>query len=102
MYYNEKLADDMNVSDENRVLLDETYRELFLAFDYPDTYEDVAAEVTRLEFKLQFLWGFPQDNKFHRYQQNIAGCMCPVIDNLELFGHSEQRYATGDCPWHGK
>lgn len=100
MHYNEALADRQGITEEKRVLLDATYEELFYAFEHPEVFGDVELVVRNLEFKLQELWKFPQDPKFHRYQQHIKGCTCPRLDNMDLFGHDEHRYRVSDCPWH--
>lgn len=100
MFYNELLANQQQLTEETRLELDETYKDLFFAFDNPEVFDNIERVVQNLEFRLQELWGFPQDPKFHRYQQHIKGCTCPVIDNMDLFGHDASRYRTSNCPWH--
>lgn len=102
MYYSEELADSMGVSAEDRVKLDDAYVSLLHVFKHPEEYGNPGAEhaVTELEFELQALWGFPQDPRFHKYQQHIKGCTCPRLDNLDLIGYDAQRYRVSDCPWH--
>lgn len=102
MHYNEALADEMGVSEDNRVKMDDAYERLIQVCNYPETHEDPEKVVTDIEFELQALWGFPQDPKFHRYQQYIKGCTCPRLDNRDLIGVSEHRYRVSDCPWHWK
>lgn len=102
MHYNEALADKQGLSDEEREALDGTYEALLYAFEHPEEFEDIERTVRDFEFQLQKLWKFPQDPKFHRYQQHIRGCTCPVMDNLELVGYDEHRYRISDCPWHWK
>jgi hypothetical protein len=52
-----------------------------------------------IEFKLQELWHFPKDKKFHKFWKRPK-CTCPKMDN-------EDRYPFGyyvisaDCPLHG-
>jgi hypothetical protein len=102
MYYNEELALERGVSEEDRLELDETYKDLFFAFDNPQMFPDIELVVQNLEYKLQGLWGFPQDPKFHRYQQYIKDCTCPMMDNNELVGYDAQRYRMSNCPWHNR
>lgn len=102
MHYNEALADKQGLSAEEREALDGTYEALLYAFEHPEEFEDIERTVRDFEFQLQKLWKFPQDPKFHRYQQHIRGCTCPVMDNLELVGYDEHRYRISDCPWHWK
>jgi hypothetical protein len=58
-----------------------------------------AQNLTDLEFKLQELWGFSEDAKFHRFWWTPK-CQCAKIDN-------EDAYPTGyytvnsECPLHG-
>lgn len=102
MHYNEKLADEQGLSAEERVALDGTYEALEYAFQNPEVFDSVENVVRELEFNLQALWKFPQNPKFHRYQQHIKGCTCPVMDNRELVGYDEHRYRMSNCPWHSK
>lgn len=62
-----------------------------------DTIPDV---VRAFEFVLQYLWKFPCDSNFHRYQNRIKGCLCPAIDNKDMIG-TKYRYVNGGCPLHG-
>lgn len=56
--------------------------------------------VESLETRLQGLWGFTQDPKYHRYGHHISGCTCPKMDNDELVGHTTMRYVNANCPFH--
>ena len=60
-----------------------------------------AAEVTRLDFELQKVWGFPQDEAFH-YWYDLPHCTCPKMDNRERYGIEGQRIISEDCPIHAK
>ena len=62
-------------------------------------YDIVSERVTELEFELQRLWGFPQDEEFHRYWLSVGQCYCPHIDNLERLGYG--RIINLGCPVHG-
>jgi hypothetical protein len=102
MHYNEALADRQGLTETQRLELDATYELLFHALECPESYESVENTVRDLEFRLQRQWQFSEDAKFHRYQVEIKGCTCPLLDNAELFGHTADRYRVSDCPWHWK
>lgn len=102
MHYNEKLADTQGLTEQERVELDKTYEQLFYALEHPEVFGCVEDVVRDLEFSLQRQWKFNVDAKFHRYQLEIKGCTCPIFDNMELIGHTADRYRVSDCPWHWK
>lgn len=62
---------------------------------------DVTKHILDLEYKLQELWGFTQDFKFHRYGYRVKWCSCPVMDNDDMVGHTDKRYINVGCPYHG-
>jgi len=101
-HYNKALADKQGLTEEERNELDMTYELLLDALANPASYDDVEATVRVLEFRLQRQWKFGEDARFHRYQLDIRGCTCPKLDNMELFGHTADRYRVSDCPWHWK
>lgn len=57
-----------------------------------------AKMLTHYERKLQVLWGFPVDEKFHRFW-NTPRCTCPKLDNEDRYPH---RYYIRnlECPLH--
>ena len=65
----------------------------------PKVLKELATKVTRIEFELQKLWGFPLDKNYHRFWE-VPACICPAMDNYD-------RYPTGyyvinsSCPVHG-
>ena len=82
--------------------LEPKYQALFDVLNNPEEYPDPVASVEALEFDLQEAWHFPRDKRFHKYQLYIKGCTCPIMDNVELIGYTEDRYSVSDCPWHWK
>ena len=96
---NADLLKKQNVSEESELLLEELYESLSHILAYPEEYEDPVKLIEGLELKLQFLWGFPQDTRYHRYWKYIKGCTCPKVDNEDpmYFG---RRITVGDCKWH--
>jgi hypothetical protein len=66
--------------------------------DSPATLKLLALEITEIEFRLQELWRFPKDAKFHRFWETPK-CSCPKIDNEDAYptGHY---FVSSDCPLH--
>lgn len=56
--------------------------------------------ITQIDFKLQELWGFPQDSIYHRFWE-LPKCDCPKSDNLDTYG-TGHRYINPNCPLHGR
>jgi hypothetical protein len=54
--------------------------------------------LTDLEFRLQALWGFPKDARFHRFWQTPK-CLCPLLDGEDSWG-TGYTYINGECPLH--
>ncbi|MHA1348050.1 MAG: hypothetical protein ACTSO3_16735 [Candidatus Heimdallarchaeaceae archaeon] len=61
--------------------------------------KQILEELTEMEYKLQDFWGFDRDKNFHTYVLQLAGCLCPSLDNRELLG-LERRWISEDCPYH--
>lgn len=95
-------ARQQGLTDTEIAELPAAYAAMVDVLDNPEKYDDPALKVRELEFDLQKRWHFPEDAKFHKYQLFIKGCKCPVMDNWELIGYTEERYSTSDCPWHWK
>ena len=81
--------------DELEVLLLSSKDELLTRADY----DIISERVTELEFELQRLWGFSQDEEFHKYWLNIGSCSCPKMDNMDRLGYG--RIINLGCPLHG-
>ena len=56
-------------------------------------------KLTKLEFKLQKHWNFPQDKNYHKYWLELPGCKCPYFDNEEMLG-TKYSYKSEECPYH--
>lgn len=61
--------------------------------------KELANLITEIEFKLQELWKFPKNYKFHRFWETPK-CMCPKIDNEDAYPHGYY-IISADCPLHG-
>ena len=60
--------------------------------------KELAQELRGIEFKLQELWGFPQDGNFHRFWE-APKCKCPKMDNKDRYPH--RQIISSKCPLHG-
>lgn len=56
--------------------------------------------ITQIEFRLQELWGFPQNRNYHRWF-DVPKCSCPKWDNNDSLG-SDFRTINPNCILHGK
>jgi hypothetical protein len=65
----------------------------------PDVLKSHANHLTQLEFKLQELWGFSQNAKFHRFW-DTPKCKCAKIDNEDAYPTGYYSI-SGNCPLHG-
>lgn len=104
MTINKDLAKQQGLSEREIITIEEIQRHLKAFLARPTMYvkeEDAPEIVTAFELVLQRCWGFPLDKKFHRYQTDLNGCACSKMDNQELIGHTESRWVTSDCPYHG-
>ena len=99
---NGELLKKQNVSPENELELELVYEKLSHVIAFPEEYEDPVKLIEGLELKLQFLWDFPQDTRYHRYWKAIKGCACAFhqMDNWDRFG-TPYRVVNSGCPWHG-
>ena len=64
------------------------------------TLRELAQKITNIEFNLQALWGFSQDENFH-YWFEVPQCDCPKMDNRDRYGTSH-RIINPHCKIHGK
>ena len=105
-HLNQNLVARNNVSPEAQTQLCELYDklealllsskgELLTRADY----DIISDKVTELEFELQRLWGFPQDEEFHKYWLSVGSCSCPNMDNMDRLGYG--RIINLGCPLHG-
>lgn len=105
MTINKILAARQELSEREIVAIEEVQRHLGVFLKRPTFYtpeEDCSEVVTAFEFVLQKLWGFPIDKKFHRYQNDLKGCLCDTkMDNMERVGATSSRVYNKECPFHG-
>lgn len=60
---------------------------------------NLASELETIEFDMQKAWKFEPNRNFHSWWNQIPGCSCPKIDNLDTYG-TDLRYMNGNCPVH--
>lgn len=100
---NESLLKSQDINEETELGIKAVHTMLDLVLRNPELVGlNRASEVVRgLEFALQKLWNFPQNENFHRYQFMINGCDCPKLDNEDMFlaGHPG-RYYNMECCIH--
>lgn len=66
--------------------------------DDPVALQVLNKSIIEIDFKLQELWGFPQDPNYHRWWE-VPKCKCPKLDNSDNYG-TKYRIIRGDCPVH--
>lgn len=104
-HLNERLVAKQGISDENLAALRLTHQVRHIIFERAKKTKDgrklkeLAGLFEELEFLQQSLWGFPQDEKFHRWF-DMPGCTCPKLDNADNIG-TGLRITVEDCPIHG-
>jgi len=54
----------------------------------------------QIEYRLQKVWGFPEDSNYHRWWE-VPKCTCPRLDNLDNYP-TKYRNIDLQCPVHGK
>lgn len=103
MAINKELAEKKGLSEREIIAIEEVQKHLKAFLARPTMYtneEDVSDIVTGFEYVLQCCWGFALDRKFHRYQNDLANCCCPRLDNLDLVGVKTARWVNENCPYH--
>lgn len=98
---NKQLLKKQKIDSETEKQLLATHKTLYEIKQNPDDYDNPLELVKELEYRLQELWSFQQDSKFHTHQFEIKGCSCPWIDNLERAGSGHFIY-NQHCPIHNK
>lgn len=76
-----------------------------MILDAMESMEDIqdlrfaANELKGIEFKLQELWGFPKDARWHKFWE-VSHCLCPKMDNNDWYP-TGRCFISGNCPVHG-
>ena len=60
----------------------------------------LAQEWEHIQFRLQKVWGFPEDSDYHRWWE-VPKCVCPWMDNSDDHP-TKYRTVRMDCPVHGQ
>lgn len=96
---NMALAAQQKITDEGIEKLNALYKVLDEVISRPEYFDNPVRQIEQLEFKLQKLWKFPQDARYHTHWVKIKGCTCPKMDNKNFFG-SDICLVNQTCPWH--
>ena len=76
------------------------YLDLMHKYSEPDKLKYFSSIITQIEFQLQKLWGFPQNEYYHRFWE-LPKCECPKMDNIETYG-TGHRWFNPQCRIHGR
>lgn len=102
---NQNLVNRQKVSadDVQKIVKLQTIRKYFYDFiELSNDKEEIRRLdkiITQIEFKLQRLWGFPQDRNHHRWF-DVPKCSCPKWDNADSLV-SDFRIINPNCILHG-
>lgn len=105
MVYNQDLIKRQGLVEEDIKELDKTYETLKNLFLQAQEATDskqlavIAMQVEQVEFELQRIWKFEQNDAMHTYWCQIPHCECPIMDNRDLFGTGKRIYSAS-CPVH--
>ena len=107
---NKSLVKQQGLTQKEFDLIEEKHEELDKIIDMINGLEwneenkeqilQLSKRVELIEYSLQKLWLFPQDDKFHCHWMRIKHCSCPKRDNMERIGFGY--YRRGDCNIHGE
>lgn len=100
---NENLLKSQQINEETELGIRAVHTMLDLVLNNPELVglNRASGVVRGLEFALQKLWNFPQNENFHRYQFMIDGCDCPKMDNEDMFRTGQPgRYINMECAIH--
>lgn len=104
-YLNKRLIDRQNCW-TNVPQIIEAHLEKLDLFDEIDAgkWNDIlpaaAKQLKQIEFKMQRLWKFGEDARFHEWYL-IPKCECPKMDNADMRG-TDYSVINAECPVHGK
>jgi hypothetical protein len=69
------------------------------AVEYNDA-KQLVYKIQELEFKMQKLWGFEQNENYHTHWNRPKHCSCPKLDNIDRYGTG--KIINGDCILHNQ
>ena len=105
-FVSETLARTQGISDEaiaelvqlhkDRIDLFNLMKEMDPKLDNEALFE-CSEEWQKGEFKMQKLWGFKEDPKYHRFW-NLPHCSCPSMDNIDM--HPSDAYNVEPHCYH--
>lgn len=101
---NKRLMDSQNCWENLEAIKDaHTFKLLLYSMieeiDDSRLLKELAQDITLVEFELQRLWKFDENDKFHRFW-DTPKCQCPKMDNDDAYPTGY--YVTNlSCPLHG-
>lgn len=107
-YLNSRLVADKKLTDDEIWKLVELHEQKLVIFEEMATalvpeeiklVRELAAQITKIEFRLQEIWKFPKDENFHAWYR-IPHCSCPKLDNDDCRG-TPKRFINPRCYVHG-
>lgn len=57
--------------------------------------------LAEIEYRLQEMWGFKQDSKYHTWWLKCTECTCPKQDNMDPLYYGSGHIYIDTCPVHG-
>jgi len=97
------IRQNIGLEDVKRIVKLQTIRFYFYdLIELSDDKEEIrrlAKFITQLEFQLQVLWNFKQDENMHRWF-DIPKCSCPKMDNADNLG-TPYKIINPKCIIHG-
>ena len=108
---NKRLIDEQGLSDGDVEELERLHEHRARMFDKMADLDPTNAEdkdtlilyshlLESLEYNMQRVWKFPQDQDYHSWWYQVPHCKCPNMDNSDVMYRGLNIYA-GDCPIHG-
>lgn len=70
-------------------------------FEFAATHREVVDQIQACEYMLQMFWKFDADVRKHNRWFNVAGCLCPKLDNSDIM-YAGKRIINMQCPFHGQ
>jgi hypothetical protein len=104
-YINQTLATKQGLSDETIKSIVDKHIDKLKIYEKMESCTEIdklkqfAYDVRDIEYDLQELWGFEQNENYHRFWE-VPKCTCPVLDNIDRIGTSYQ-VVSGTCIIHG-
>lgn len=98
------LVEERKISEESQLGIKAIHIVPDNVLNNPENFDDavnIVDVIHGLEYELQKLWEFPQDSGFHKFDFEIKGCKCPLLDNYNMWVTvNPRRYYNTECLIH--